>query len=63
MKGGRTVLTRYMAEELSTRGIRVNFVASGSTRNWLLRWTEEGNALQNPLCSGTLTTYTARLDC
>jgi NAD(P)-dependent dehydrogenase (short-subunit alcohol dehydrogenase family) len=32
MKGGLTVLTRYMAKELSVRGIRVNSVAPGSTR-------------------------------
>jgi NAD(P)-dependent dehydrogenase (short-subunit alcohol dehydrogenase family) len=32
MKGGLMVLTRYMAKELSTRGIRVNSVAPGPTR-------------------------------
>lgn len=32
MKGGLTVLTRYMAKELSRRGIRVNAVAPGVTR-------------------------------
>lgn len=32
MKGGLTVLTRYMAKEFSTRGIRVNSVAPGATR-------------------------------
>ena len=32
MKGGLTVLTRYMAKELSPRGIRVNSVAPGPTR-------------------------------
>lgn len=32
MKGGLTVLTRCMAKEFSTRGIRVNSVAPGSTR-------------------------------
>jgi NAD(P)-dependent dehydrogenase (short-subunit alcohol dehydrogenase family) len=32
MKGGLTVLTRYMAKEFSKRGIRVNSVAPGSTR-------------------------------
>ncbi|WP_246530652.1 SDR family NAD(P)-dependent oxidoreductase [Streptomyces bathyalis] len=32
MKGGLIVLTRYMAKEFSTRGIRVNGVAPGSTR-------------------------------
>ncbi len=32
MKGGLTVLTRYMAKELSRRGIRVNSVAPGPTR-------------------------------
>ncbi|MFG2712880.1 SDR family NAD(P)-dependent oxidoreductase [Streptomyces goshikiensis] len=32
MKGGLTVLTRYMAKEFSRRGIRVNAVAPGSTR-------------------------------
>jgi NAD(P)-dependent dehydrogenase (short-subunit alcohol dehydrogenase family) len=35
MKGGLTVLTRYMAKEFSTRGIRVNAVAPGSTRTRL----------------------------
>ncbi|MDX3854956.1 SDR family oxidoreductase [Streptomyces sp. AK02-01A] len=32
MKGGLNVLTRYMAKEFSTRGIRVNAVSPGSTR-------------------------------
>jgi NAD(P)-dependent dehydrogenase (short-subunit alcohol dehydrogenase family) len=32
MKGGLTVLTRYMAKEFSKRGIRVNSIAPGSTR-------------------------------
>lgn len=32
MKGGLIVLTRYLAKELSPRGIRVNSVAPGSTR-------------------------------
>ncbi|MGK5740040.1 SDR family NAD(P)-dependent oxidoreductase [Micromonospora sp. URMC 103] len=32
MKGGLTVLTRYMAKEFSPRGIRVNSIAPGSTR-------------------------------
>jgi NAD(P)-dependent dehydrogenase (short-subunit alcohol dehydrogenase family) len=32
MKGGLTVLTRYLAKEFSGRGIRVNSVAPGSTR-------------------------------
>jgi NAD(P)-dependent dehydrogenase (short-subunit alcohol dehydrogenase family) len=31
-KGGLTVLTRCLAKELSTRGIRVNSIAPGSTR-------------------------------
>jgi len=32
MKGGLTVLTRYMAKEFSARGVRVNSVAPGPTR-------------------------------
>lgn len=32
MKGGLTVLTRYMAKEFSRRGIRVNSIAPGATR-------------------------------
>jgi NAD(P)-dependent dehydrogenase (short-subunit alcohol dehydrogenase family) len=32
MKGGLIVLTRYLAKELSVRGIRVNSVAPGPTR-------------------------------
>ncbi|RIV40894.1 SDR family NAD(P)-dependent oxidoreductase [Micromonospora radicis] len=32
MKGGLVVLTRYLAKELSTRGIRVNSVSPGATR-------------------------------
>lgn len=32
MKGGLTVLTRYMAKEFGRRGIRVNAVAPGATR-------------------------------
>jgi NAD(P)-dependent dehydrogenase (short-subunit alcohol dehydrogenase family) len=35
MKGGLVVLTRYLAKELSTRGIRVNSVAPGPTRTRL----------------------------
>ncbi|MGQ5260449.1 SDR family NAD(P)-dependent oxidoreductase [Micromonospora sp. ZYX-F-536] len=35
MKGGLDVLTRYMAKEFSSRGIRVNSVAPGSTRTRL----------------------------
>ncbi|ONH61350.1 short-chain dehydrogenase [Frankia sp. CcI49] len=32
MKGGLVVLTRYLAKELSVRGIRVNSVSPGATR-------------------------------
>jgi NAD(P)-dependent dehydrogenase (short-subunit alcohol dehydrogenase family) len=32
MKGGLMVLTRYLAKELSPRGIRVNSISPGSTR-------------------------------
>lgn len=35
MKGGLVVLTRYLAKELSARGIRVNSVAPGPTRTRL----------------------------
>ncbi|WP_433788741.1 SDR family NAD(P)-dependent oxidoreductase [Actinoplanes sp. CA-252034] len=35
MKGGLVVLTRYLAKELSSRGIRVNSVAPGATRTRL----------------------------
>ncbi|SDK73394.1 NAD(P)-dependent dehydrogenase, short-chain alcohol dehydrogenase family [Nonomuraea maritima] len=35
MKGGLDVLTRYMAKEFSTRGIRVNSVSPGPTRTRL----------------------------
>ncbi|GAA5123852.1 SDR family oxidoreductase [Alloalcanivorax gelatiniphagus] len=35
MKGGLVVLTRYLAKELSARGIRVNSVSPGTTRTRL----------------------------
>jgi NAD(P)-dependent dehydrogenase (short-subunit alcohol dehydrogenase family) len=35
LKGGLTVLTRYMAKEFSPRGIRVNSIAPGATRTRL----------------------------
>jgi NAD(P)-dependent dehydrogenase (short-subunit alcohol dehydrogenase family) len=35
MKGGLVTLTRYLAKELSVRGIRVNSVSPGSTRTRL----------------------------
>ncbi|MEV1328475.1 SDR family oxidoreductase [Micromonospora costi] len=35
MKGGLAVLTRYLAKELSPRGVRVNAIAPGATRTRL----------------------------
>ena len=35
MKGGLVVMTRYLAKELSPRGVRVNAVAPGATRTRL----------------------------
>ena len=42
MKGGLIVLTRYMAKELSPRGIRVNSISPGSTRTRIA-----GNAFEH----------------
>jgi NAD(P)-dependent dehydrogenase (short-subunit alcohol dehydrogenase family) len=44
MKGGLIVLTRYLAKELSVRGIRVNSVAPGPTRTGM----SEDAVVQHP---------------
>jgi NAD(P)-dependent dehydrogenase (short-subunit alcohol dehydrogenase family) len=56
MKGGLTVLTRYLAKELSVRGIRVNSVAPGPTRTGMI---SDAVAEQFPEVIGSLVERTA----